>query len=147
MHVGLISLLLPNAKIIWCKRNPMDNCLSCYEQHFSSAWNFTYSLEGLGVAYRQHERIMRHWMDVCPIPVHTVHYEELVSEPEQTARAMLDYVGLEWDSASLNPEQVDSNIATASLWQARQPINTGSVERWRKYEKQLQPLIKALEEN
>ncbi|MCP5081654.1 MAG: tetratricopeptide repeat protein [Alphaproteobacteria bacterium] len=145
--VGLISLVLPNAKVIWCKRNPIDNCLSCYEQHFTEGWNFTYSLEGLGVAYRQHEKTMHHWMDVCPIPVHTVHYEELVSEPEKTARAMLDYVGLEWDPRCLNPEQVENNIVTASMWQARQPIYTGSVEKWRKYEKQLQPLIKALEEN
>ena len=146
-YLGLISLVLPNAKIIWCKRNPIDNCLSCYEQNFSSGWDLTYSLEALGVAYRQHERIMRHWLDVCPIPVHTVQYEDLVSEPEKTARSMLDYMGLEWDPSCLSPEEVDSNIATASLWQARQPINTGSVEKWRKYEDQLQPLIKALEEN
>ncbi len=146
-YLGLISLVLPNAKIIWCKRNPPDNCLSCYEQHFTSGWDFTYSLEALGVAYRQHERLMNHWMQVCPIPIHTVEYEKLVSEPEGTARSMLDYLGLEWDPICLNPEQLDSNIATASIWQARQPINTGSVEKWRKYEKQLQPLIKALEEN
>ncbi|MEM8688232.1 MAG: sulfotransferase [Pseudomonadota bacterium] len=146
-NLSVISLFLPNAKIIWCKRNPIDNCLSCYEQHFSTGWSFTYSLEGLGVAYRQHERLMHHWMEVCPIPIHTVQYEELVSEPEKTARSMLEYVGLDWDPVCLNPEQVESNIATASMWQARQPINTGSVEKWRRYEEQLQPLIRALEEN
>ncbi len=146
-NIGLIHLLLPDAKIVYCKRNAMDNCLSCFEHNFESGMSYTCSLEGLGEAYRQHLRMMQHWFEVCPISVHTVHYENLVTEPEIHVRALLEYIGVDWDPACLEPEKVEHSIATASVWQARQPINPGSVERWRRYEKQLQPLIKALEAN
>lgn len=144
-HIGLISMILPNAKFIYCKRDPMDNCLSCYEQNFSEGLRFTFNLETLAETYRQHERLMAHWAENCPIPIHTVRYEDLVSDPEPTTRAMLDYIGVEWDDRCLNPEDVDSTIVTASIWQARQPINTGSVGRWKRYETQLQPLLAMLQ--
>ena len=144
-NVGFIATILPNAKFIYCKRDPIDNCVSCYEQHFEDGLNYSFSLEGLAEAYKQHEKIMEHWFEVCPIPIHTVKYEELVSEPERIIRGLLDYVGIEWNDACLNPEEAEGSIITASVWQARQPINMGSVERWRRYESQIQPLIKALE--
>ncbi|MEM7429281.1 MAG: sulfotransferase [Pseudomonadota bacterium] len=146
VNLGLISMILPGSKFIYCKRNPIDNCLSCFEQHFADGLNFTFSLEGLAEAYMQHEKLMGHWFDVCPIPIHTVEYENLVSDPEPVVRGMLDYIGVKWDPACLNPEKTEQSIATASVWQARQPINKGSIARWRRYEKQLQPLIEALEQ-
>ena len=82
-------------------------------------------------AYKQHEHMMAHWHDVCPIPIHTVHYEDLVNDPEPHVRAMLNYIGLDWEPACLEPERVERSINTASVWQARQPIYTGSVEKWR----------------
>lgn len=144
-NIGLIHRLLPNAKIIFCKRNAMDNCLSCFEQHFTSGLHFTASLEGLGDAYRHHLRVMEHWFQTCPIPIHTVVYEDLVSDPEPQVRAMLDYIGVDWDPRCLEPEKTEHSIATASVWQARQPINTGSIERWRRFEEQLQPLAEMVE--
>lgn len=143
--IGFISAILPNAKIIYCKRHPMDNCLSCFEQHFADGLEYTLSLESLAIAYKQHDDLVRHWFDVSPIPIHTVDYEELVSEPEGVIRGLLDYVGLDWEPQCLNPEQTSGSIATASIWQARQPINKKSVNRWRRYEKQLQPLLEALQ--
>ena len=92
-NIGLIQLLLPNAKIVYCKRNAMDNCLSCFEQNFVEGMDYTCSLEGLGVAYQQHLRMMEHWFEVCPISVHTVHYEDLVTEPEIHVRGI---IGLYW---------------------------------------------------
>lgn len=143
--LGLIALILPKAKIIYCKRNPIDNCLSCYEQQFGDGLRYSFSFEGLAAAYKQHERYMQHWFDVCPIPIHTVEYEELATNPEPVSRSMIEYIGLEWNEACLKPESVGNSIATASVWQARQPINTSSVDRWRRYGTELEPLIKALE--
>ena len=122
----------------------MDNCLSCYEQNFTDGLNYTFELETLAEAYRQHERMVKHWIETCHLPIHTVNYEDLVSDPEPHARAMLDHIGLEWDDKCLNPEEVDSAITTASVWQARQPIYKSSVQRWKRYEKHLAPLIEAL---
>lgn len=145
INIGLINLILPKAKIIYCKRNPIDNCLSCFEQHFATKQNYTYQLDMLAEAYKQHERLMQHWKDVSTIPIHTLNYEDVVREPEPHIRGMIDYIGLEWDDACLAPEKVDQSIATASVWQARQPINRNSIDRWKRFEQHLKPLIDALD--
>lgn len=144
-NVGLITWLLPGAKIIYCRRDAMDNCLSCYEQHFHSGLHYAYDLEALAVAYRAHERIMSHWLENSPHSIHIVDYEKLVHDPDSHARALSDFCGLSFNSDSINPENVDRSIATASAWQARQPINANSVGKWKRYGDALQPLKAALE--
>ena len=94
--------------------------------------------------YRDHLRLMDHWRDSCAIPVHTVDYEALVGDPEPHIRALLDFFGLEFDPACLKPEEVERSLATASVWQVRQPIAGGSIGKWRRFAEQLQPLTDAL---
>ena len=142
--IGLIAWIFPRSKIIYCRRDPRDIGLSSFEQNFRSGLSFTYDLEAFGFAYKQHERIMRHWLEVAPIEIHEVEYEQLVTEPESAARPMVEFCGLEWTPECLNTTAVDRPIETASVWQVRQPINKGSVGKWKRYERHLEPMIKAL---
>jgi hypothetical protein len=137
--------LLPGAKIIYCRREPMDNCFSCYEQHFRSGLLYAYDLEALAVAYRAHENIMSHWLENSPQSIHIVDYEKLVRDPELNARELTDFCGLNFNIDCIKPENVDRSIATASAWQARQPINVSSIGKWKRYKDALQPLKAALE--
>lgn len=142
--VGLIAWIFPNAKIIYCRRDPREIGLSCFEQNFRSGLSYAYDLEHFAVAYKQQSRIMNHWLDVSPIDIHIVDYERLVGQPDVIARGMVEYCGLEWDPQCLDTSKVTRPIETASAWQARQPINTGSLGKWKRYERQLQPMIEAL---
>ena len=142
--IGLIAWIFPRSKIIYCRRDPRDIGLSSFEQNFRSGLSFTYDLEAFGFAYKQHERIMSHWLEVAPIEIHEVEYEQLVTEPESAARPMVEFCGLEWTPECLNTTAVDRPIETASVWQVRQPINKGSVGKWKRYERHLEPMIKAL---
>jgi hypothetical protein len=94
--------------------------------------------------YRDHLRVMDHWRDGCAIRVHTVDYEALVGDPEPHIRALLDFVGLEFDATCLEPEKVERSVATASVWQVRQPIAGGSIGKWRRFAEQLRPFTDAL---
>lgn len=143
--VGLISMVFPRARFVHCQRDPRDVCLSNYFQLFLGRHDHTNSLLDLGHYYRQYERLMAHWRRVLPADrLHEIRYEELVTDVEARARAMVDFLGLEWDERCLRPERNDRVVHTASNWQVRQPVFTGSVHRWRNYEKFLGPLIKAL---
>lgn len=142
--IGLIAILFPRARIVYCRRDPRDIGFSSLEQNFRSGLSFTYDQLAFVEAYRQHLRLMRHWFEVSPIPIHTLCYEELASDPEATARLMIEYCGLEWRPGALNTHEVSRPIETASLWQVRQPINTGSLGKWKRYERHLQPMIEAL---
>ncbi|MCZ6837904.1 MAG: sulfotransferase [Alphaproteobacteria bacterium] len=143
-HVGLIARLFPRARIIHCQCNPMDICLSCYFLDFRGRLDFAYDLTHLGQYYRQYERLMAHWKKVSPIPILDVRYEDLIADPENVSRRMIDYCGLEWDDACLAHDETERPVMTASHWQARQPIYQTSVERWRRYETHLGPLKAAL---
>ncbi len=142
--IGLIAWLFPNAKIIYCKRDPRDIGLSSFEQNFRSGLSYSYDLVAFAHAYRAHERLMEHWYEFSPIPIYTVAYKELVSDPETAARGMIEYCGLEWHARSLQTEDVERPIGTASVWQVRQPINKGSLDKWKRYEAHLKPMIDAL---
>ncbi len=143
IHLGLIGLLFPNAKVIHLQRDPIDTCVSCYFQLFQRGMSYVWDLEELGKHYRCYLEFMAHWHTVRPVEILDIRYEELVAEPERVARQMIDFVGLDWDDRCLerNP---DAAIVTASLWQARQPVYTTSVQGWKRYEKHLGPLIEAL---
>jgi tetratricopeptide (TPR) repeat protein len=133
--VGLVHLLFPNAVIVHCRRNPVDACLSIYMTQFSVLWDFSNARGDLVAYYRLYDRLMNHWRTVIPSDrLIEVDYEEVVAEPENAARSLVAFAGLEWDPACLHPEKNRQAIATASQWQARQPIYRSSVERWRHYE-------------
>ncbi len=144
--LGFIHSVLPQAKLIYVRRHPGDNLLSLYEQQFNFGLNYSYRLEDIAEAYQAHVSIMKHWISTCKIPIHTVDYDALVAEPEPHIRALLDFVGVEFDPRCLNPQDVERDVRTASVWQVRQPINAASSGRWRRYERQLAPYVRALEE-
>lgn len=144
-YVGLISLALPDAKLIHIRRNPVDTCLSCFTSLFTHAQGFTYDLEVLGRYYQAYRGLMDHWRAVLPEGrMLEVDYEDLVAEPEAELRKVLAHCGLPWHAACLDFHQSKRPVQTASASQVRQPLYKSSVERWRAYEKHLGPLLKAL---
>lgn len=144
-YVGLIHLMLPRAKIVHVKRNPVDTCLSCYTRLFNKSQYQSYDLAEIGRYYRGYAQLMQHWRSVLPADAfYEIQYEALVADPERQARALVEYCGLEWDDACLNFHQTERHIRTASVTQVRQPMYKTSVEKWRLYEKHLGPLLEAL---
>ncbi|MBL8271924.1 tetratricopeptide repeat-containing sulfotransferase family protein [Steroidobacter sp.] len=144
VHLGLIAALFPNARIVHCRRHPLDTGLSCYTERFGLEDDFTTDLRHFGEYFLEHERLMNHWRQVLPIPILEVRYEELVANTEECSRALVAHCGLEWDAACLAFQQHERIIQTPSRWQARQAIYRTSVGRWRNYEKQLAPLRELL---
>lgn len=135
LWVGLVHLLLPRARVVHCRRNPIDTCLSIYQTQFAQNWSFASDRGDLVAYYRQYLRLMDHWRAVLPADRFVdVDYEQATREPEATARRLVAFCGLEWDAACLAPERNPDAVRTASKWQARQPIYRTSVERWRNYE-------------
>lgn len=142
--LAFISLILPNAHIIHCRRDPMDNCTSCFMHNFSEAHGYNADLAKLGQYYRQYDRLMRHWAEVVPLDIHDMPYEETVADFENRARGLIGFLGLEWDDACLRFHETDRTVRTPSRWQVRQPIYSSSVERWKLYGDALDPLKTAL---
>ena len=123
----------------------MDSCFSMYKQVFTWAYKYSYSLETLGRYYVAYDRLCRHWRELLGDRLVEVQYEELVADQEAQTRRLLDALGLEFEEACLNFEKNVAPSATASSVQVRQKMHTGSVGRWRRYEKQLQPFREHLE--
>lgn len=145
LYIGMIHLALPNARIIHTVRDPVDTCLSCFSNLFADAMDFTYDLGELGRYYARYRRLMAHWHRVLPPgTILDVRYEDVVAELEGQARRLLDHCGLAWDPRCLAFNESARPIRTASATQVRQPVYSHSVERWRKYEKSLGPLLKEL---
>jgi len=142
---GFIRLILPGAKIIHCRRDPVDTCLSCYSKLFTSPQNFSYELGELGRFYRGYEKLMAHWRAVLPAS-HFIEtdYEALVGDLEGETRRLLGFLGLPWDAACLEFHRTARVVKTASVNQVRQPVYRGSVGRWRLHAGQLGPLLAAL---
>lgn len=134
LWLGWVARMLPNARVVFCRREPMDNCLSCYFQAFNSGLRFTYDQAHLGQVYRQHERLMAHWADCLPLPILTVDYESMVSDPESQIRRLIDFADLPWDARCLDFHRTDRSVLTASVWQVRQPLYRSSIARWRAYD-------------
>jgi tetratricopeptide (TPR) repeat protein len=144
--VGLAHLLFPNALVVHCRRHPVDTCLSIYMTQFTAVWDFASGLGELTSYFRLYRRLMDHWRIVIPPDrLIEVDYEKLVAEPEATARSLVAFSGLEWNSACLHPERSRQVVSTASVWQARQPIYQSSVARWRHYEPWIRELRELLE--
>jgi tetratricopeptide (TPR) repeat protein len=145
-HLGLIHLMLPNAKIIHCVRDPMDTCFSCYALRFTYAPEYCYDLGALGRQYLRYRKLMQHWHDVLPPGrILDVRYEDTVADPEREARRMLDYLGLPWDPACLDFSNNRRAVLTASSTQVRKPIYSSSVARWKHFEKHLRPLLEIVQ--
>ena len=139
--LGLIHSVLPNARILYVQRDPIDTCLSCYFNQFSTAQNFTLDLADLAHYYREHQRLVAHWRSVLPAGVlMDVPYAELVDDQEKWTRKILEFIGLEWDERCLEYHTAERAVLTASFWQVRQRLYKGSVGRWRRYEKFIGPL-------
>lgn len=139
----IIYRLFPNARIIHCRRHPLDTCLSCYFQNFTSGNQFSFDLEELAAYYRQYVKIMEYWQELG-IPTYEARYEEMISSPEEKTRALLDYCGLDWDPKCLQFHRHKRTVNTASYQQVRQPLYSTSVARWEKYRKHIEPLIEGL---
>jgi tetratricopeptide (TPR) repeat protein len=143
--LGLIHLILPRAKIVHVRRNPVDCCLSCYATNFTRGQYFTYDLRELGHYYLAYLELMEHWRQILPADsMFEVYYENLVDSPESQVRKLLEYCNLPWDERCLAFHETKRAVRTASMTQVRQPMYRSSVERWRRYEKYLGPLLEAL---
>jgi len=136
-HVGLLHLILPNAKIINARRHPLDSCLGAYKQLWGEGQHFTYDVMDLAEYYRNYDKIMKHWQSVLPGKVLDVHYEETVMDLEGQVRRILDHCGLPFEERCLRFHETERAVNTASSEQVRQPIYRDALGKWRRYEKHL----------
>ena len=143
-HVGLIKLILPNAKIIDARRHPMACCFSGYKQLFAEGQEFSYDLDDLSSYYRDYVALMDHWQTVLPSDVLQVNYEQVVGDLEGQVRRILDYCGLPFEPQTLQFHDTERSVRTASSEQVRQPLYRGGLDQWRHFSEQLQPLEEQL---
>jgi len=144
LHVGMIHLILPNARIIDARRHPLACCFSNFRQHFASGQRFAYDLTDLGRYYRDYVALMAHFDEVLPGRIHRVIYERMVEDTEAEVRRLLDYCGLPFEDACLRFFENERPVRTPSSEQVRQPIYREAVDQWRHYEAWLGPLKDAL---
>jgi tetratricopeptide (TPR) repeat protein len=144
-HLGLISTLFPGARIVYCKRNARDNCLSIFQQRFVDRHAYAHDLRELGSHYRAHEHIIRRWQERIPNLTLTVHYEEMVGDLEGQVRRLLEFLDLPYEPACLDFHENPRKVRTASRAQVTQPLYSSSVARWKPYAEYLTPLFAALE--
>jgi len=147
IHIGLIQLILPNAKIIDARRNPMDCSFSCYKQLFGSGQGFTYSLNRISNYYLDYLEIMDHWDEVLPGKIHRVQYEDMINNTEDEIRKLLDYCGVNFEKDCLNFFNNKRAVRTPSSEQVRQPIYNSSVKHWKNFEPYLEDLKKVFIQN
>ena len=143
-RLWLIAPLFPKATYIHCTRNPIDNCVSIFTNPLNQGHSYSRTLEDLGGYYRLYKELTEHFLSVIPVDVLESRYEELVADQEAKSRALVAHAGLEWDDASLRYYEHATSVRTLSHWQVRQPVYQSSVERWRRYGANLNPLIRAL---
>ena len=144
MHVGLLHLILPNARIIDARRHPLGCCFSGFKQHFARGQNFSYSLTDAGRYYRDYVELMAHFDALLPGRVHRVHYEAMIQDTEARVRRLLDYCGLPFEAGCLKFYENERAVRTASSEQVRQPIYREGVDHWKHFEPWLGPLKEAL---
>jgi tetratricopeptide (TPR) repeat protein len=141
LSLGLIRLLFPNARIIHCRRDPLDTCLSVFATPYRNAPDFFYDLENIATGYREYLRLMEHWRSVIPSDrLLEVRYEDLATDLERSAPPVVEFCGVEWNEACLHPERNVRSVLTPSAWQVRQGAYQSSIGRWRSYEPWLGPL-------
>ena len=143
-HIALIHLILPNAKIIDARRNPMACCFSGFKQLFASGQQFSYGLEEIGTYYKDYVEVMNHWDKVLPGKILRVQYEDVVSNLENEVTRILEYCNLPFEDNCINFHKTERNVRTPSSEQVRQPIYKSGLEQWKNYEPWLDPLKKSL---
>ena len=141
-HIGLIKMILPNAKIIDARRNPMDGCFSCFKQYFAKGQHFTYDLDDVARYYKDYLKIMKFWNNYFPDEIHTVCYVNVINNPEQEVRLMLKYLGLDFEKSCMDFHNSSRPVKTASSEQVRQPIYKSGINYWKNYEDDLSTLVK-----
>ena len=146
IHIGLIKTILPNAKIIDTRRDPMDTCFSCFKQFFARGQLFTYSLEDLGNYYTDYIRAMDHWHNIYGKDIFTVHYDNVINKTEDTIRELIDYCNLPFEQECLEFYKSSRPVKTPSAEQVRQPIYKSGLNYWKNYEEHLSPLKKIIDE-
>jgi len=145
LYLGLIRLILPRARIIHTERHPADTCFSCFSKLFPGGQAYSYDLGELGRYYRGYRALMAHWRSVLPAEaILDVRYEAVVDDLEGQARRLVAYCGLPWDDRCLDFHRNRRPVRTASAVQVRQPLFRSSLERWRRYESWLEPLLREL---
>ena len=144
LYTGVIKVVFPNAKIIHCIRDPMDNCLSIYKNSFGDLHEYAYDLTELGEYYRLYNELMNHMRNVLPGFIYDISYEKLVADQEKQSRDLLAHCKLPWDEACLSFHKTKRAVSTLSAAQVRKAIYTDSVALWKNYEKQLEPLRKVI---
>jgi hypothetical protein len=144
LHVAMIQLILPNARIIDARRHPMACCFSNFKQHYARGQRFSYGLSELGHFYRTYADLMAHFDAVLPGRIHRVLYERTVDETETEVQRLLNYCGLPFERACLRFFESERPVRTASSEQVRQPIYRDGIDQWRHFERWLEPLRSAL---
>jgi hypothetical protein len=145
-HIGLIKLILPNAKIIDARRHPMACCFSNYKQLFAEGQEFSYDLNDIAQYYKDYVELMAHWDTVLPGQVLRVNYEQVVDNLETQVRRLLEFCGLPFESACLSFHETKRSVRTASSEQVRQPIYRSGLEQWSNYGAELTGLQQQLQE-
>ena len=146
MHLALIKLILPNAKVIDARRGPMATCFANFKQLFAQGQPFTYSLEDIAHYYADYIELMRHWDKVMPGFSLTVNYELVVENLEQQVALILEHCGLEFEQQCVRYHDSQRAVRTASSEQVRRPIFTDALDQWRSYENYLNPIFEVLKE-
>ena len=143
--IGYIKIIFPNAKIIYCKRDPIDNCFSMYAHKFvDMAHGYSYNQEVLGRYYKLHCDLMDHWFSIFGNEIFTLDHEKLIDDQETVSKNIIKYCELEWEDSCLEFYKTKRQVQTASNEQVRQPINRKSIAAWGKYEEFIGPLIQSL---
>ena len=144
--LGLLHAFFPAAKIVHCRRDPLDTCVSCFTVLFGDGQEFAYDLSELGEYYGMYAALMDHWEQTLPSgTLLTIDYEDVVTDIRKSAERLLQHCGLPWDEACVSFHETKRPVQTASVYQVRQPLYQSSVGRWRRFEKHLKPLRDALE--
>lgn len=143
LHLGLISVMFPNANIIHCRRDPLDTCLSIYFHYFQGFHNYSFNLTDIAQYYKSYDDLMNHWEKVLPNPLITIHYEDLTRNKEAGIHSIIDFLNLPWEDACLEFYNNKQVVQTRSNIQVRKPIYTSSVNRWENYKKHISPLLEA----
>lgn len=144
--LGFIAMLFPNARIVHCVRNPADNFISAFQNEMNAQHSYAYAPEDYAHYYKEYLRLMRHWKELLPGRIFDIFYEELTARPEEKVRQLLEFLDLPWDPRCLRFHEGRGMVKTFSRLQVREAVHQESVERWRNYEEQLQPLLTVLKD-
>ena len=147
VHIGLIKLILPKAKIIDARRNPMDACFSCFKQYFAKGQHFTYDLDDIARYYKDYIRLMDYWKKLFPNEIFTINYEDIIKNPNERINDLLEFCNVEFEENCLNFYQSKRPVKTASSEQVRQPMYKTGLDYWKNYANHLEILIKHFQES